>query len=62
MTLIGENEEIKKNILRVLSKLLSLLEDSREDMGHFMGLDPTRNGTESTSTNRMENGIKLLKA
>ena len=39
-----------------------MLEDSRKDVGRFQGLDPRRNGTEPMSTNRMENGIKLLKA
>ena len=55
MTLIGQNEEIKKNVLRMLSELLSMLEDSRKDIGRSYGTEPM-------PTNRMENGIKLLKA
>ena len=35
MTLIGEHEGIKKIDLRMLSKLLNLLEDSRMDVGRF---------------------------
>ena len=37
MTLVGENEETKKFVLRMLSELLSMLEDSREDTGRFLG-------------------------
>ena len=62
MTLIGQNEETKKIVLRMLSELLSELEDSREDVGRVWGLDPRRYGTEPMSTNLMENGRKLLKA
>ena len=39
-----------------------MVEDSREDIGRFYGLDPKRNGTEPMSTNRMKNGRKQLKA
>ena len=60
MTLIRHNEEIKKIVLRMLSELLSVLEDSRKDIGRFQGLDPRRNGTEPMSTNRMESGTRLL--
>ena len=55
MTLIGQNEVIKKNVLRMLSELLSMLEDSRKDIGRSYGTEPM-------PTNQMENGIKLLKA
>ena len=55
MTLIGQNEVIKKNVLRMLSESLSMLEDSRKDIGRSYGTEPM-------PTNRMENGIKLLKA
>ena len=55
MTLIGQNEEIKKHVLRMLSELLSMLEDSRKDIGRSYGTEPM-------PTNRMENGIQLLKA
>ena len=44
MTSIGENKETKKIVLRMLSELLSVLEDSRKDIGRFWGLDP-RYGT-----------------
>ena len=62
MILIGQNEETKKIELRTLPELLSMLEESRMDIGHFQGLDPRRNGTEPVSTNLMENGRKLPKA
>ena len=32
-----------KIVLRMLTKSLSMLEDSREDIGHFWGLDARRN-------------------
>ena len=38
-----------------------MLEDSREDIGLFQGLDPRRNATEPTSANLMD-GRKLLQA
>ena len=62
MTLFEQDEEVKQIVLRILSGLLSMLEDSRKDIGRFWCLDPRRNGTEPMSTNRMENGRKLLKA
>ena len=62
MTLYGENEETKRRVLRIVSKLRSMLEVSRKDIGRFWGLDPKRNGMEPILTNRMENGMKLLKA
>ena len=58
MTLIGQKKKIE---LRMLTELLSMLEDSCEDIGHFQGLDRRRNGTELMSTNLMENGIKVLR-
>ena len=58
MTLVGQNEETKNIVLRMLSELLSKLEDSRKNIGHFKGLDPRRNGTEPRLTNRVEKGIK----
>ena len=45
MTLIGQNEEIKKIVLRMLTELLSMLEDSCEDIGHFVGLEKKWYGT-----------------
>ena len=42
MTLIGDNEEPKQIVLRMLSELLSMLEDSREDIGRF-GEEMVRN-------------------
>ena len=57
---MGQNDEIKKIVLRMLTELLGMLEDSREDIGRFW--DPRRNGAEPIPTNRMENGMKLLKA
>ena len=35
MTLIRHNEETEKIVLRILTDLLSMLEDSRKDIGHF---------------------------
>ena len=35
MTLIGEDEETKENVLRMLTELLSMVEDSLEDICHF---------------------------
>ena len=54
-----KNEEPKKIVLRMLTELQSMLEDSREDIGPG---SPKRNCTELMSTNLMENGVKLLKA
>ena len=34
MTLIGENEETERIVLRMLTELLSMLEDLRKDIGH----------------------------
>ena len=45
----------------MLSKLLSMLEDSREDIGRFQGLDPRKNGTELLYANPTGNGTKLLR-
>ena len=61
MTLIGENEETKKIVLRMLTVLLNMLENSSEDIGHFQGLDRRRNGTELTYANPTDNGTKLLR-
>ena len=46
----------------MLTELLSMLEDSQEDIGHFWGLDRRRNGADLMSENLMDNGTKLLKA
>ena len=46
MTFIGQDEGRKKIVLRMLSESLSMLENSRKDIGRFHGLDPRRNGTE----------------
>ena len=61
MTLTGENKVTEKFVLRMLRELVSMLEDSREDIGHPLGLDRRRNGTELMSANQMENGTKLLR-
>ena len=61
LTLICESEETKKILFRVVSELLSMLEDSRKDTGRCLDLVPRRNGTQFMSTNRMDSGIKLLK-
>ena len=62
MTLIGEKKGTKNIVLRLLSELLRMHEDSRKDIGRFWCLDPRRDGTEPTSTNWMEKEVKLLKA
>ena len=62
MALYGENEETNRIVLGMLSELLSMLEDSRKDVGRFWCLDARRNGMEPTLTNRTGDGIKLLKA
>ena len=36
-------------------------EDSRQDIGRFLGLDQKRNGAELTDTSRMENGMVSLR-
>ena len=59
MALIGDNEETKFIALPMLSELLSMHEDSREDIRRFQGLDRRRNGTELMSTKLMESGRKL---
>ena len=61
MTFHGENGETRI-VLRILSTIQSMLEDSRKDVGRLWGLEARRNGVEPTLTNWMENGIKLLKA
>ena len=45
MTLIGETRKDRNKVLLIPTESLSMLEDSREDIGHFLGLDPRRNGT-----------------
>ena len=40
LTLIGQNEATKNIVLRMLSKLLSMVEDSRKDIGRFWSLAP----------------------
>ena len=39
-----------------------MLQIFRNDVGHFLGLDASRNGMEPTLTNRSENGTGLLQA
>ena len=58
MTLIGDNEKIKKTRLRMPSELLSRLEDSREDIERLQDLDQRRNRMELMSTNLIGNGEK----
>ena len=57
---LGENEETERMVLRTLTELLSMLEDSLQGTGHFLGLDRKRNGTELPRTNRMENGSESV--
>ena len=62
MTLRGENEETTRIVLRILSKWENMLKNSRKDVGHFWGLDATRNGMGPILTNQTEYGTGLLKA
>ena len=55
MTLIGKNEETMKIVLRMLTELLNMLENSCEDIGHFQG------GTELTYATPTDKGTKLLR-
>ena len=52
MTLYGENEETERNVLRILSKMENMLENSSKDVGHLWGLEAKRNGMEPILTNR----------
>ena len=52
---IGQNEETEKIVLRMLAELLGMLENSREAIGHFKGVDRRRIATELMSANLMEN-------
>ena len=61
MALIGQDEGRKKIVLRMLSESLSMLENSRQDMGRFSWIREEM-VRKPMSTNRMENGIKLLNA
>ena len=62
MTLIGQHEETEKIVLRMLSELRSMFEDSREDIGGFLGPGPEKNWY-ATHVNKPDgDGEKLLKA
>ena len=52
----------RKIVLRMLTELQSMLEDSRDDIGRFGSLDSRRHSTELMSAHLMVNGTKLLKA
>ena len=56
-----KNVETKKSVLRMLTELLNMLENSCEDIGHFQFLDRRRNGTELTNATPTDNGTKLLR-
>ena len=58
MRLNGENGETEKIVLRMLTELQSMLEDT--DVGHIWDLVVRKSGTEPMSTNLMEIGTKLL--
>ena len=60
--IVWENEETKTIVLRILSKLQSMLADSHQDVGPFWDQDPRRNGMEPIQTNRIESLTELLKA
>ena len=55
-----EKKETEKFVLRIISWLLIMLENSRKDICRFLGLDQKTSGTELTHTNRMESGIMSL--
>ena len=54
-----KTRETKKIVGPILTELLSMLEYSGEDIGHFLRLDRRRNGTELTYANPMDNGTEL---
>ena len=60
-TLCGKNTETEKSVLRILLLLQIMLENSRKDIGRFLGLDQIRSGTELTCANQIENGIVSLR-
>ena len=59
-TLYVEKKETKKLVFRTLLLVQIMLENSRKDIGRFLGLDHKRSGTELTYTIQMENGAKSL--
>ena len=56
-----KKKETKNCVLRIPKPWEEMQEDSRTDIGRFLGLDQKRNGTELTRFNRMVNGIMSLK-
>ena len=63
MTLIGENEETYEVALRMLSELLRVLEDLREDTGRVNKPDGEWNKTaEGTMLNFAESGHPVFRA
>ena len=56
----GEKGNREGCVLRILSWLQIMLENSRKDTGRFLGLDLKRSGTELTYINQMENGTMSL--
>ena len=55
-----ENNETEKMVLRILLMLRTMLENSRQDVGRFSGLDQKEVVRNSRTQNPMENGTKLL--
>ena len=60
-TVWEKKKETKNCVLRIPKPWEEMQEDSRTDIGRFLGLDQKRNGTELTRFNRMVNGIMSLK-
>ena len=46
--IVGEKKETEKPVLRILLWLQLMLENSRKDIGRFLGLDQKRSNTELT--------------
>ena len=61
MKMYGWKKETKNCVLRIPKPWEKMQEDSRTDIGRFLGLDQKRTGTELTRFNRMVNGIMSLK-
>ena len=60
-TLNGDKKWTEKPVLRILFWFQSMLDNSREGIGRFLGLEQRRSGTELTKTNKMENGTMSLR-
>ena len=58
---MSRKKETKTCVLRIPKSKQNMQEDSRTDIGRFLGMDQKRNGTELTRANRMENEMVSLR-